>query len=420
MDLPEAFIMTEPQTPLTPPPTTPMTDRRIPPRGVMPRQIQTWLMLGLSMGILGIILFTGQSARPSRQAGPAPSSAIVPDTGRLRDVQERLRGLNERARQQQQEDDAADDEGENSVTPEPSPPIDPLAAERKRREYESLFAGLAVRKADAEQSRTAFATHRASSAGFDGGALGSIEQIIETAVRAAALKSASPTSSETASGAGLASSTGAPAEMTASQSGEVQRGRRHRLTEGTIIPAVLTNRLDGVAAGPVDCLVTSPVYAADGQQLLVPAGARLLGRATPVQSFGESLLAVAFHRLVMPNEVTYQLDRVVGLNQAGGTRLRDQVDQHYLATFGAASAIGLLSGFSQAFGSKGVGGDSPAVVVVGGAGDANAQVATRVLDRFLNRAPRTIGAGHRVQVYLTADLELPTYGTELVPSQTVH
>lgn len=115
----------------------------------------------------------------------------------------------------------------------------------------------------------------------------------------------------------------------------------------------------------------------------------------------------------MPNGTTYQLERVVGLNQAGDTGLRDQVDQHYLATFGAASAVGLLSGLSQAFGARGLSGDAPAVVVAGGAGDANAQAGTRVLDRFLNRPPTiTIREGHRVQVYLTADVDLPTYAVE--------
>lgn len=407
--------MTEPEK-TSPPAATPVTDRRTPPRGVMPRQMQTWLMSGLAIGMLGIIFFSGQSVRRPRVDTPTAPPGVLPDTGRLRDVQERLRGMNDRAREQQHQSDAGKDDRQRPVDTGPSAPADPFAGERKRKDYESLFAGLSVQSRDgSEQSRLARPGTIRSGSRSDTASLESAEQALEAAVRNATL-------------AALGAAGGAPArpidnptrDATAAQSdvsmqtsGRRQLGQRHRLTEGTIIPAVLTNRLDGSAAGPVNCLVTSPVYDASGQRVLIPAGARLLGRTTPVQSFGETRLAVAFHSLAMPNGSTYTLDRGIGLNQAGDTGLRDQVDQHYLATFGAASAVGLLSGFSQAFGARSVNGDAPAVVVAGGAGDANAQAGTRVLDRFLNRAPTiTIREGHRVQVYLTADLDLPGYADE--------
>ena len=58
-------------------------------------------------------------------------------------------------------------------------------------------------------------------------------------------------------------------------------GPLHRILEGTIIDAVLTNRLDGGAAAPVNCLVTNAVYSHSGQQVVIPAGARLLGKRNP-------------------------------------------------------------------------------------------------------------------------------------------
>ena len=81
-------------------------------------------------------------------------------------------------------------------------------------------------------------------------------------------------------------------------------GPLHRVLEGTVIDAVLTNRLDGGAAAPVNCLVTNPVYSHSGQHVLIPAGARVLGETRPVQTLGETRLAVAFHRLLMPDGST--------------------------------------------------------------------------------------------------------------------
>jgi type IV secretion system protein VirB10 len=186
----------------------------------------------------------------------------------------------------------------------------------------------------------------------------------------------------------------------------------HRVLEGTVIDAVLTNRLDGSSAAPVNCLVTNPLYSHSGRLVLIPAGARILGETKPVQAYGETRLAVGFHRLLMPDGRTYRLDQFVGLNQIGDLGLRDRVNQHYLSTFGAAAAVGLISGLSQYLGSAGLGrGDGDrTVVIAGGVGDATSQASMQVMNRFLNRLPTiTIREGHRVKVYLTSDLELPAY-----------
>ncbi|MGB7220620.1 MAG: hypothetical protein WBD07_17610, partial [Vicinamibacterales bacterium] len=51
--------------------TTTVTDHRTPPRGVLPRGAQTWLMVALALGILAIIVVTGRPEPPARPAaGP--------------------------------------------------------------------------------------------------------------------------------------------------------------------------------------------------------------------------------------------------------------------------------------------------------------------------------------------------------------
>src|SRR5262249_19247607 len=116
-------------------------------------------------------------------------------------------------------------------------------------------------------------------------------------------------------------------------------GPLHRLSEGTLIDTVLTNRLDGAVAAPVNCLVTNPIYSHDGRFVLIPAGSRVLGEPKPVQAFGEPRLAVGFSRLELPDGRTYPLDQFRGLNEIGDAGLRDQVDQHYRSTFGASAAV---------------------------------------------------------------------------------
>lgn len=189
-------------------------------------------------------------------------------------------------------------------------------------------------------------------------------------------------------------------------------GPLHRVLEGTVIDTVLANRLDGSVTAPVNCLVTNAIYSHSRQHVLIPAGARVLGETKPVQAFGEARLAVSFHRLVMPDGAAYSLDAFLGTNQVGDAGLRDRVNQHYWSTFGAAGAVGLISGLAQYLGTAGFvrGTGDRTVVISGGAGDATAQATAQTMTRFLNRMPTiTIREGHRVKVYLTGDLELPAY-----------
>jgi type IV secretion system protein VirB10 len=142
------------------------------------------------------------------------------------------------------------------------------------------------------------------------------------------------------------------------------------MLEGTVIDAVLTNRLDGAAAAR--SLVTNR-SAHGGQRVLIPAG-RVVGD-TAGQALGQTRLAVAFHRLLMPDGSTVPLDQFKGLNQIGESGLRDRVNHHFLSTFGAAGAIGLVSGLSQLLGNAafGIGDGNRTVVIAGSTADATAQ-----------------------------------------------
>lgn len=401
------------------PGAAPVVDRRPVPRGVLPRGVQTWLMVAVAIGMLFIIFLTG------RPEGPAPTrtatAAVVPPTAdRVRDYQERLRMLDEQVAREAREAAMA------AATPTPTEadmggaePVDPLVEERRRREYQSLFASNVVlsRRPDGQQPDPGSTR---TSGVAPGGRLPtsepSIDEIADAVVRASARTAGAvaPTSMPQAPAGQLpaVASTAQPSTEPSATGPISAAGPLHRVLEGTVIDAVLTNRLDGTTAAPVNCLVTNPVYSHSGQHVLIPAGARVLGETRPVQAFGETRLAVAFHRLLMPDGSTRPLDQFKGLNQVGDSGLRDRVNHHYLSTFGAAAAVGLISGLSQLLGSAGIGlGDGNRTVIIGGsAADATAQASAQVMSRFLNRLPTiTIREGHRVKVYITGDLDLPEW-----------
>jgi type IV secretion system protein VirB10 len=368
--------------------------------------------MGLAVAVLGIIAFAGQPEPPVLANTTVTSmESIAPSPGRVRDFQDRLRVIDTRARQ---------DAFVQQPPPSPGPVFedqsvgsapDPLETERRRREYESLFASNVVMSRRPEGQRLISDQRPVADGGTRGGGLPappSLDDVAEAVVRATT-RYAPPTAAPVPANSppDAPSTSASPASTAAAtrpaSTGPISSaGPLHRILEGTVIEAVLTNRLDGSSAAPVNCLVTTPIYSHDGRFVLIPAGSRVLGETKPVQSFGETRLAIAFNRLVMPDGRTYRLEQFLGLNEIGEAGLRDQVNQHYRSTFGASAAVGLITGLAQSLTSFGFN--------RGNGGDATAQATAQTMNRYLNRLPTvTIREGHRVKVYLTSDLDLPAY-----------
>ncbi|MGH9159865.1 MAG: TrbI/VirB10 family protein, partial [Vicinamibacteraceae bacterium] len=297
---------------------------------------------------------------------------------------------------------------------------DPLAEEKRRRAYESLFAdNIALTRRPSEQHARPLSNPRpgdndqnSTLAALDQQAHQAFERLNEsvTALRQTGDVSGPSTrkGSEAEPSATSESKPVAPAHTPPIEPGT----DTHRLLEGTVIETTLMTRLEGDFIGPVLCLVTSPVYSHNGDAVVIPAGTKVLGTAKAVDTWGQRRLAVAFHRLILPDGETFSLDQFAGLDQGGDSGLKDQVNHHYWSTFGAAAAVGLISGLAQyVSGGAFTGGDGDrTVVIAGGTANTTAQAAAQVMNRYMNRLPTiTIREGHRLKVYLTQDLTLPAY-----------
>lgn len=181
------------------------------------------------------------------------------------------------------------------------------------------------------------------------------------------------------------------------------------LQEGTFIPAVLVNKLDGDFTGPVVVQVSNDVYSPDLRELKIPQGSRILGEAQRVGQQNQQRLAVTFHKLQIADGSelrSYYLD-APGLDQEGATALKDKVNNHYLQIFGASLAIGAIGGLAQ-IGNGNYGGyygyDAESEFR-NGITQSMAQSSTQILSRFLNRLPTiTIRPGTRCVVYLRGDI----------------
>jgi type IV secretory pathway VirB10-like protein len=412
------------------------------PAGLLPKNVQSWLLISLALLMVIIMWLTGAKkpqtpAKAMSSLAPMPAPLEVNET-KIAELQNRIQELQreqlvaQSALAQQTRllgaagPDPQHPEQPNAIGNTPAEHTeDPIQVERKKRAYSSLFASnvaLSYRKPSVGASAPEVETAPTGS--------NPLLPDPDTTQIAQLLKEMQPNpippgpvkSSPSLARNDSAETTNHRKEesrnpaVPSAGAANAAAGKTYVLFEGTILETVLINRLDGQFAGPVQCLLSTDVYSNDRQRLLIPAGSKLLGETRKVDTFGQTRLAVAFHRLLMPDGYSVSLDQFKGLNQIGDTGLRDQVNNHYLRIFGVSLAIGTLGAVAEA-GTRGSLTASSTDLMRQGFAQSTAQSAAQILDKFLNIMPTvTIREGHRIKVYLSGDLALPDYNNHKMPS----
>lgn len=418
-------------------------DRAVRPPGVLPKNTQTYIIIGIAVLMIGAIAFSGAGTPPRNAATAAPktATAVDPNWARIQDYRNRIddqarKLADEQAKLEQAKQAFGIASGaappatqmtpppgyaypayqQPEPRPEPKPEKSAIEVDKEKREYQSLFASnvaLSYRKGEDQPAVASVAPPPAVPVGSI-----SYPPPTQAAVRTTKAPAATETDSDEVepvvpdASQRSASANRKKALPSLNEAG----GKQYRLFEGSIIETALTNRLNGSFTGPVNCLVTTDVYSHDRQHVLIPKGSRVLGEAKRNDSFSQQRIAVFFHRLIMPDGFSVDLDQFHGLNQIGETGLRDQVNHHYGQVFGISLAVGAIAGLATVNTGSGLNASGLDAYRQGVATNLS-QSSLRILDKYLNVLPTfTIREGHRIKVILSDDLELPAYERHKMPS----
>ena len=113
---------------------------------------------------------------------------------------------------------------------------------------------------------------------------------------------------------------------------------------GSVIPAVLVSGINSDLPGPILAQVSQNVFdSATGKYLLVPQGSRLIGIYQNASAYGQQRVEIAWQRLIFPNTSSMDLPQMPGADQGGYSGFTDEVNNHYLRTFGTAAVMSLIS-----------------------------------------------------------------------------
>jgi type IV secretion system protein TrbI len=382
---------------------TALRDKRSTPEGVVPKQAQGYVIAGLAVLILMAVMFSKNHARPVAKA-PGSDLLVVSTDMNQRKIQELEQDLTADQRQSQLQAGSKNTpttagasavQPGGSVTPAPQlpsatePPRDPVVDAEKALVFKARFASNLVSAGDGASHPLADSNDRSERSSIP-----------------------PPSSQQGPATQAVPASKRAP-EVNVNSA----HGPPYVIFEGTTMDTVLVNRLDGEFAGPLKVMVTNPTYSQDRQHLLIPEGTFLLGDVQKVGGLGQKRLAVTFHRLLMPDGYSVDLDQFHGLDQAGATGLKDKVNNHYVEIFGASIALGVIAGAAEATNLNEGYNESGPEAYKSGVASSLSQSSANVLDHFINIPPTiTIREGHRIKVYITQDMLLPAYENHTIPN----
>lgn len=185
-----------------------------------------------------------------------------------------------------------------------------------------------------------------------------------------------------------------------------QPASRWQLSAGSVIAASLITGLNSDLPGMVIAQVTENAYdSATGRIVLVPQGARLIGRYDSVVAFGQSRALLVWQRIVFPDGASIQLDNLPATDTAGYAGVADRVDFHtwrLLRGIGLSTLLGVGTQLTL--------GDSEADLVraLRESAQSNADRAgQRIVERNLDIQPTIrVRPGFPVRVLVHKDLVL--------------
>ena len=192
-----------------------------------------------------------------------------------------------------------------------------------------------------------------------------------------------------------------PAEVTQAQ---VIVNPSNTVVQGTMIQAVLETAIDSSLAGQVRAMVSEDVHAYDGSRILIPRGARLIGRYQSGLDIAQQRVTIAWDRIILPSNQTVEISAFGG-DELGRSGTTGFVDSRFGTRFGSAALISLIGALPAVAAQNTE--DEITSDVLEGIGEDLQDSAQRVIGEYLSVSPVIyVDQGARVTVMVDSDLEI--------------
>jgi len=187
----------------------------------------------------------------------------------------------------------------------------------------------------------------------------------------------------------------------------------YEVKAGTVIPAALLTVINSDLPGEIIAQVTEPVFDhVTGRFVLIPQGARLIGRYDSQVAYGQERALIVWSRIIMPNGSSIDLGAMEGADPSGASGLHDRVNNHF-GKLAEGVLVSTLISVGGAAATDAQSRSTGATVINAGASGAAAEainVGDRIVERDLGVQPTIqIRAGASLRVIVSKDMSLEPY-----------
>lgn len=176
-----------------------------------------------------------------------------------------------------------------------------------------------------------------------------------------------------------------------------------KVLQGALISGVLETAIHSDLTGQIRAVVSKPVWSADGRNILVPTGSRLIGTYRSSIEFGQTRVLILWNRVITPTGISVALASP-GTDRLGRAGLGGTVDTKFIERFGAAALISIIGGGTDILVSR-FGGDIDTDTSEDVGDDLGNAIAS-ILQPYAGLQPTIhVDQGARINVFVRRDLD---------------
>ncbi len=174
------------------------------------------------------------------------------------------------------------------------------------------------------------------------------------------------------------------------------------LAQGSIIQAALQTAINSDLPGNVVAVVSDPVPAFAGDQILIPRGSRLFGQYRSGIELNQNRILILWTRILTPDGTSMEI-AAVGGDQLGRSGLTGNVDTKFAERFGGAALISVI-GASPAIAADSTTSKTTSIVLGDIGGDLEDAVGSVIADQVSIAPTIYIDQGATVTVLVDRDV----------------
>lgn len=180
----------------------------------------------------------------------------------------------------------------------------------------------------------------------------------------------------------------------------------YTLVKGTKIPCTLESNIVSEQQGFTSCIINQDVYSGNARILLIEKGTKVTGEYNGDIKNGERRVQIIWDRLITPYDIVVQLDSPV-TDRLGASGVTGKVDNRWGTRIGSALLVSMISDAIKHAGKSGKNSGSNNVLVESDTVDTGKDIASKILDHYINLPPVIyIREGEMLNIYVADDIDM--------------